>query len=71
MNVFLQAFAYILSQEYLGFASFHKYGFSKLSRKFANLLSQCFASFRKVSQGFANGLSQESAKAWKPSLVNI
>ena len=45
MNVFSQAFAYKLSQEYLGFASFRKYDFAGFSK-----LSQGFARFRKVSQ---------------------
>ena len=50
MHVFLQAFANILSQKYLGFASFRKYdlaGFRKLSRKFANMVLQRFAIFHK------------------------
>ena len=66
MHVFSQAFANMLLQKYLGFASFGKYDFRKLSRKFANMFRKAFqafaihafARFRKVSQGLANGLSQ-------------
>ena len=68
MHVFSQAFANMLSQKYLGFAIFRKYnfaGFRKLSREFANMVSQQgFAgvkimvfptSFSTFSQGFAMG----------------
>ena len=56
MHVFSQAFrkfANMISQKYLGFASFPKYdftGFHKLSHTFANMVSRCFAIFRKLSQ---------------------
>ena len=56
MHVFSQAFANMLSQKYLGFASVRQYDFAcirELSRKFANMGLQCFASFRNLSQAFA------------------
>ena len=56
MHVFSQAFskfANMVSQKYLGFASFPKYdftGFHKLSHTFTNMVSHCFAIFCKLSK---------------------
>ena len=64
MHVFSQAFANMLSQKYLGFASFANtisqafVSFRANSQMRFRSVSQYFASFRMVSQGFANGLSQ-------------
>ena len=74
MHVFLQAFASMLSQKYLGFASIGKYALQAF--KFASFSTNLqiwfcspafvisgFASFSKLSQGFANGFSQRLASA--------
>ena len=73
MHVVSQAFANMLSQKYLGLASFHNIiqafaSFRANSQIWFRSASQYFeiygfASFRKVSQGFANGLSQGFASA--------
>ena len=75
MHVFSQfvseAFANLLSQKYSGFASFRKYDFAcfrKLSRKFANMVSQCLASFRKLSQFM---VSQAFARIRKDSQMGF
>ena len=76
MHIFSQAFANMLSQKHLGFASFANmisHAFASFrsnsqmrckydSQYFASFRNSGFASFRKLSQGFANGLSQGFAK---------